>query len=422
MSSFQVQREPSACQVRGGYELNYQVLNMDALAGLKSLPDESVQTCVTSPPYWGLRAYGTTPQIWGGDPLCPHVWEDHLQPAANGIIHIGGMSGETLSETSATRKPKKSAFCSLCNAWRGELGLEPTPQLFTEHIVLVFREVRRVLRKDGTCWVNLGDTYGCNPGNGRGGGSTINPHHLSGSNKLGSVKGKNLVGVPWRVAFGLQDDGWLLRSDIIWSKPNPMPESVRDRPTKAHEYLFLLSKSKRYYYDADAINEPVSPNTNLRLSQNVAAQLGSQRANGGAKTNGPMKAVGKITKAGSGIKNNESFVNACCLPVESRNARSVWTIPTESYKDAHFATFPTDIPRRCILAGSREGDLVLDPFAGSGTTLAVAVALGRQAIGIELNSDYCKLIEKRMSGVTPGFNFSGSSSGGSTIPCSKHFR
>lgn len=317
---------------------------------LAELPDESVDCCVTSPPYWGLRDYGVA----------------------------------------------------------GQLGLEPTPDEYVQNMVDVFREVRRVLRSSGTLWLNLGDSYLSRPDNfmrdRRGHNSTLGglprPAAVLGAphrKPQDGIKPKDMVGIPWRVAFALQADGWYLRSDIIWSKPNPMPESVTDRPTKAHEYVFLLTKSARYCYDAEAITEPVSPNTNARVSQNLAAQIGSHRANGGSKTNGPMKAVvrGKTVEPGQGIKNNTSMAGALSMPVLRRNARTVWEIPTQPYSGAHFATFPRELPKRCIRAGCPVDGVVLDPFAGSGTTLAVARDLGRKSIGIELNSEYVRLIEKR---------------------------
>lgn len=199
------------------------------------------------------------------------------------------------------------------------------------------------------------------------------------------------------LAFALQADGWYLRQDIIWAKPNPMPESVRDRCTKAQEYIFLLSKSPNYYFDQEAILEPVSPNTHLRIKQNLAAQIGSYRANGGTKTNGPMKAVSRKTQQGEFgiIKNNASWDQACCLPVEQRNKRSVWTVATGSFSGAHFATFPPELIKPCILAGCPEGGTVLDPFMGSGTTLITANELDRNCIGFDINPDYCNMANQR---------------------------
>lgn len=326
----------------------------DVRAKLAELPDESVHCVVTSPPYFGLRDYGV----------------------------------------------------------EGQIGLEPTPAEFVAVMVGVFREVHRVLRADGTCWMNLGDSYNAHPGQ-RKTTDSVGAKQLTnaGSNtapsrNVPSLKVKDLIGIPWRVAFALQEDGWYLRRDIIWHKLNPMPESVRDRPSTAHEYLFLLTKSPCYYYDADAIVEPVSPNTHARLSQDVAAQVGSARANGGGKTNGTMKAVGrgpKTTETGSGIKNNESFVAACSMPVTHRNKRSVWPLATEAFSEAHFATFPPALVEPCVKAGSPAGGTVLDPFGGAGTTGLVADRLGRNAILIELNPEYAEIARKRIQGDCPMF-------------------
>ena len=231
-----------------------------------------------------------------------------------------------------------------------QIGLEQTPEQYTAAMVEVFRCVRDVLAEDATLWLNLGDSYGT---------------------------GKQLLGVPWRTALALQSDGWVLRQDIIWHKPNPMPESVRDRCTKAHEYVFLLSKSDRYFFDSEAIKEPVAASTIERLSQpTLHQQEGSARVPG--KTNGNMKAVGRT---------------------DMRNRRSVWSVATRPYKGAHFATFPPALIEPCILAGSRPNDVVLDPFMGSGTTAAVAKQLGRQYLGCELNEDYWPLQEERLRAV-----------------------
>lgn len=332
------------------------ILVGDAREQLASLPDQSVQTCVTSPPYYGLRDYGVD----------------------------------------------------------GQIGLESTVDAYVAALVDVFRDVRRVLKDDGTLWLNLGDSYA-----GGGGMSWDAPSTLAGSKQStskgskpggikphGQFKSKDLIGIPWRVAFALQADGWYLRQDIIWSKPNPMPESVQDRCTKSHEYIFLLSKSPRYYYDAAAIAEPVTLSTVERLSQpNLENQQGSDRVPG--KTNGTMKAVVRKQNTGhrfgghkygddadeqSRTKSGNVFTGS-----ETRNKRSVWTVSTKPYSDAHFATFPREIPETCIKAGSREGDTVLDPFAGSGTTGEAAEFLGRRVVLIELNPAYVPLIEKRLA-------------------------
>ena len=288
------------------------------------VPDKSIHTVVTSPPYWGLRDYGTDKQI----------------------------------------------------------GLEPTPEEYCANMVAVFREVRRVLRDDGTVWLNLGDSYSS------GSRTTTTNDSFRGDTLVNTtrtpvvegVKPKDLIGIPWRVAFALQASGWYLRSDIIWSKPNPMPESVQDRPTKAHEYIFLLSKSQKYYYDADAIRESLAPTSIGRLQQNIEGQTGTTRANGGMKSNGNLKAVGDIELG--------------------RNKRSVWEISTQPYPEAHFATYPEKLVEPCILAGCPTGGTVLDPFVGSGTTLAVAQRLGRKGVGTDINDEYLELAQKRLSKIS----------------------
>ena len=301
----------------------------DARDVLLTLADESVQTVVTSPPYGGLRDYGVD----------------------------------------------------------GQIGLEPTPELYVENMVSIFREVRRVLRSDGTLWLNMGDSY-AGSGAGGGGNRKGNEHgqHNAVAKKgrpsaLPTHKPKDLVGIPWRLAFALQADGWYLRSDIIWSKPNPMPESVQDRPTKAHEYIFLLTKSARYYYDAEAIKETASNAGN-------AISLGQ-------KSFSKRQALGaNVLPSGNGLHDTYT------VP-DRRNKRSVWEIPTQPYSEAHFATFPEALVRPCILAGTSEAVVVLAPFAGSGTTLAVATSLGRKSIGIELSDEYMEIARKRITKQTP---------------------
>jgi len=352
----------------------HRVLIGDCIESMRTLPDKSVQMCVTSPPYYGLRDYGVD----------------------------------------------------------GQIGLEETPAEFIARLVEVFREVRRVLRDDGTAWVNMGDSYAGS----RCGG---NSQSITGVGRDESVtaararrtvasrrrdneaiprsdyavpgfKPKDMMGMPWRLAFALQDDGWYLRQDIIWHKPNPMPESVRDRCTKAHEYIFLLSKSPKYFYNQSAILEPCSPNTHNRLSQDVLAQIGSDRANGGAKSNGNMKAVARKSngvgwghgtdgdeRARGRIKDNDSMNSALAVMPTERNKRSVWTVPTHSFKGAHFATFPPELIRPCILAGAPRGGVVLDPFGGAGTTAVVAMQEGRKSILCELNPDYAAMAERRIA-------------------------
>ena len=285
----------------------------DVLEILSSLPSESVHCCVTSPPYFGLRDYGVS----------------------------------------------------------GQLGLEPTPEEYVNKLVNVFREVKRVLRKDGTLWLNLGDSF----------------------------KNKNLLGIPWRVAFALQEDGWYLRQDIIWAKTNPMPESVTDRCTKSHEYIFLLSKSSKYYYDASSVAEPVADSTIKRLSQDLEHQEGSHRVPN--KTNGTMKAVvprygGKKYTENLEVFNRTKSGNIYELR-DRRNKRDVWIISTKPFKGAHFAVFPPDLVKPCILAGCPSGGKALDPFGGSGTVAMVASELGRDSIYIDLNAEYTEMAKERAS-------------------------
>ena len=402
----------------------------NAIDILRSFDDETFDCCVTSPPYWGLRDYGTATWMGGDDPECDH--------------RIGR---DTRSGLTDFQKTKPGSFgdeavrigesCPRCGATRKDLqiGLEKTPEEYVARIVQVFREVKRTLKKDGTLWLNLGDSY-AGSGRGRDADGTWNPgkggskqetnvgaitgravNHKSFSKKaieagaIGNawvkpppgLKAKDLVGIPWRVAFALQADGWYLRQDIIWAKPNPMPESVTDRCTKSHEYVFLLSKSQKYYFDNEAIREPLKESTVLRLSQDVENQKGSNRVPG--KTNGPMKAVSVRTSGNSktrdkehwGVPHERERVTRYYEEIKGANKRSVWTVTTKPFRDAHFATFPEDLIIPMIKAGCRPGGTVLDPFFGAGTTGVVAEKLGRTCVGIELNGEYIKIAEKRLS-------------------------
>ena len=287
--------------------------------------DEPARMCVTSPPYYGLRDYG----------------------------------GED-----------------------DQVGLEETPEEYIENLVEVFSKVRDCLTDDGTLWLNIGDSYyNYRPGKGQALSKqtvantnqdlpTRNPRR---GNALEGLKEKDLIGIPWMLAFALRADGWYLRQDIIWHKPNPMPESVKDRCTKAHEYIFLLSKNNKYYYDNEAIKEPTVTKDNSNRNRDITKL-----------NNTPGR-----TRMG-GLKTNN---------YDKRNKRSVWTVTTKPYKGAHFAVFPPDLIEPCILAGSEEGDLILDPFMGSGTTAMVAKTLGRDYIGCELHQEYGELIQKRINDI-----------------------
>jgi len=309
----------------------------DCRETLRALPEATFQCCVTSPPYWLLRDYGHSSQI----------------------------------------------------------GIEPTPDAYVEALVGVFSLVRRVLKDDGTLWLNVGDSYAASCGGGQGKNSKFLDREASRlgvreqkqSKVTGGLKPKDLCGIPWRLALALQADGWWLRSDVIWHKPNPMPESVTDRPTKAHEYVFMLAKSERYFYDADAIKEP---GVDTGQPDAVVDANRDRRRDGTVPGKGEAHSEG--TKSGGNLSAAYAGAN---WAVRGRNARSVWTIPTQPYNGAHFATMPPRLAERCILAGSRVGTAVLDPFIGSGTVGVVAEGLGRRWLGCELNAEYETLIRKR---------------------------
>jgi DNA modification methylase len=428
------------------------------------LADQSVQCVVTSPPYWGLRDYGLTPSVWDGAAGCAHAWgaitgRATLQYTAKHTERLNdGWAASNAEREYVT--PEHGAFCAHCPAWRGVLGLEPTPELYVAHLVECFREVRRVLRADGTVWLNLGDSYasdvkgsGGDPVNGRQQGGVLSMQHFAPRRMMHGLKPKDLVGIPWRVAFALQADGWYLRADVIWAKPNPMPESVTDRPTKAHEYLFLLAKGERYFYDAEAVREP------LMLSTWDREKYGRPRER--------ENSIGKLNRWGGDARSGSADSNPA-----GRNRRSVWAIATEPYPEAHFATFPEALVAPCILAGTSaagacarcgapwervvepstayaeklatanaRGDwyprrdtvtvradgtkhgkleggihseyhttgwrptcacaaqtrpcLVLDPFAGTATVGAVAERLGRAWVGVDLKPEYLALARTR---------------------------
>jgi DNA modification methylase len=329
------------------------ILIGDCRERLSELPDASVHCCVTSPPYFGLRDYGV----------------------------------------------------------EGQMGLAPTPDEFVAGMVEVFREVRRILRDDGTLWLNIGDSYNNRT---RARGSSHQPG-LNGivddswadraeaggirmSINDGDMKEKDLIGIPWLLAFALRADGWYLRQDIIWSKPNPMPESVRDRCTKAHEYIFLLSKGPRYYYDQDAILEAGADASISRLKQNLVEQAGSERVPG--KINGAMKAVRRAVAQHKQAALGQNLGGSLGSNDEPlwRNKRSVWEVATQPFSEAHFATYPPALIEPCIKAGCPVGGTVLDPFFGAGTTGLVADRLQRNCIGIELNPEYAEIARKRLHG------------------------
>lgn len=368
------------------------ILSGDSLFELRKLPAKSIHCCVTSPPYYALRSYaGIAPTSW---------------PAMK--YSIFGFEIEV-----------PAMVC--------ELGHEPDAKQFIGHIILIFREVWRVLRDDGTIWVNMGDSYvtsgkdrteaQANANSTLKGGLETESQVLKQQSKItDGLKPKDMIGIPWMMAFALRDDGWYLRSDIIWAKKNTMPESVTDRPTKSHEYIFLLSKSQKYYYDAEAIKTPAAESSKQRWDQDVLSQTGSARVPG--KTNGNMKAVGgpmknlpdgqtNIRKARdkqrghhrrhAGFNDRWDSMTTVEQSSMGANKRTVWHIATNSFKDAHFATFPEELITDPIKAGCPIDGIVLDPFSGSGTTAIVASKLGRKFIGIEISKDYVPMSEKRIN-------------------------
>jgi len=359
---------------------NATILVGDVRQRLSEIPDATVQTVVTSPPYFGLRDYGTA--TWeGGSPDCDH---------RVGRATRGGLT-EKQDTNNGSFGDEAVWVCPHCGANRidSQMGLEETPEAYVEAMVALFREVRRVLKDDGTLWLNLGDSYF--PHNGSRGNKTPAGDTLRGrdneyqpSPKINAegLKGKDLIGIPWRVAFALQADGWYLRSDIIWHKPNPMPESVRDRPTKSHEYVFLLTKSAKYYYDHEAVKEPVAEATVGRMKRGTSA------------THKNINGAPGQTKHGLAQPRDYDPDRPVA---EKRNRRSVWTINTKPFKGAHFAVMPEALVEPCILAGSKEGDLVLDPFTGSGTVAVVSLRHGRNFIGTELNPNYAEIAQNRIA-------------------------
>jgi DNA modification methylase len=381
--------------------LSCQIIHGHVIDVLRSIDADSVDCCVTSPPYWGLRDYKLEPQVWDGEPECEHEFELARHPGMSGCP-----SEKQDSNRGSRHQPSEIGFCSKCSAWRGSLGLEPTPELFVAHLVHVFREVRRVLKPQGTCWVNLGDSYAGSHQTGGtasiSGNMKSQPHVIHDRQTTG-LKPKDLVGVPWRTAFALQADGWWLRSDIIWSKPNPMPESVRDRPTKAHEYVFLLTKSQKYFYDAGAIKETAT--CDRTRGPALHGDLVSTNGNSGL-SRGAYKKRESASKGSFNGKTEamaDTGQNAFRAVSDFRNKRSVWTLATLPTPEAHFATYPIELPEICLLAGSPEGGLVLDPFAGAGTTGMAALKNGRKFLGIELNPDYIEIARSRLMGKMPLF-------------------
>jgi DNA modification methylase len=370
------------------------ILIGDVRERLKELPDQSVNCCVTSPPYWGLRDYGTA--TWdGGDSNCDHQGKP-MATKANINRNCG--TGNDVKNAEAREFFKE--ICGKCGAKRtdSQIGLEQTPDQFIAELVSVFREVKRVLRDDGTLWLNIGDSYAsfrdgkATPDTTRGESTGTLVDKGKASNRKAStfantsIKHKDLVGIPWMLAFALRSDGWYLRQDIIWHKPNPMPESVRDRCTKSHEYIFLLTKSPQYFYDHIAVQEDAktAPGATWKERKAAGATAGNVIVGDGVR-NGTQRVV-----HGKGVTSNLTRQDG------KRNKRSVWSVTTRPFKGAHFATFPPALIEPCILAGCPEGGTVLDPFFGAGTTGLVAQRHNRKWIGCELNPEYAAIAQARI--------------------------
>ena len=406
---------------------NGKLYHGDCLSILKQLPDESIDCVMTSPPYWALRDYGIEPRIWDRNKDCEHEFDIEIIKEQTKISNKTGLHNDgrknPITEKyratldSMTLNEYKRGFCLKCGAWKGSLGLEPTLQLYIQHLIQIFSEVKRVLKDDGTLWLNMGDSYATNspPGSRdpeRWPKQSKNDHQPGRAKKNDNLKPKDLIGMPWRVAFALQADGWYLRSDIIWHKPNPMPESVTDRPTKSHEYIFLMSKSAKYYYDAEAIKEKVSGNShdrgngiNPKSKYKTPDGWDSKKgAHGSYHSEGREKGKTGYTHKPR-LKQNESFSRSINELVENRNKRTVWTIPTQGFSEAHFATFPVNLIYPCIKAGCRLEGIVLDPFIGSGTTAIVAERLDRKWCGIEINAEYLNMAINRIKKETAQYRF-----------------
>jgi DNA modification methylase len=377
--------------------MGIQVICGNSLEVLKTLPENSVQCVVTSPPYWALRNYGTEGQLWGGDKDCQHEFE-LIDPRRGRTLEDVKSSGKSIiqpSNVGSCHELPKTNLCKKCGGWVGELGLEPYYQMYVDHLSMIFDEVYRVLRKDGTLWLNIGDSYSASGKcGGRNNGNTKRLHKnlnavcnkdvlnvdIYGPSTLRqTLSPKNLCGIPWRVAFVLQDKGWILRSDIIWQKPSPVPESVTDRCTRSKEYVFMLTKSKKYYFNYEAVLQPYAKVTlgRYKYSRNCRHDDSNMMASTGIgfHHNGPTKVFNP----------------------KGKRLRDVWKIANPGIKEAHFATMPKQLIERCLMAGCPEGGVVMDPFGGSGQVALVADKLHMSAISIDVSEKYCEFQRNRIA-------------------------
>ena len=370
----------------------------NALEILPQLEADSVQCVITSPPYWGLRKYSGEQEMVWGDNHCVHEWGQKVIVKTH---HAGETNPgkEYYTKDSGQWSDNRGSTCLKCNAWRGAFGLEPTPEMYVEHTIEFLRAIRRVLRKDGCVFLNLGDSYASgiitphkdmrDPKDMMGNSGWTKREQGTANTLAPGLKPKDLCLIPFRVALAAQADGWWVRSVIIWSKPNPMPESVKDRPTESHEYILMLTKSAKYYWDIDAVRDPLAypertynPDTSGHKTKVLSDN--DNRTTGGLHDG------------------RTQYSNPA-----GRNIRTVWTMNTQPFPKQkidgqeldHFATFPEELPRKCILAASKQGDIVLDCFSGAGTTGLVAKQLGRKAILIDTSEDYCRMAQRRIEGV-----------------------
>ena len=394
---------------------------------MATFPADSIDLVVTSPPYWGLRDYSSDSLIWGGDRNHNHFFElEYVPQRGNRDKDFNERWGNSSGQRKQEKKniiDSQRGFCE-CGAWKGQLGLEPHPQMFVDHLVDICREIKRVIKPKGSFWLNLGDTYYSNPSNQQGPqvgarGSNNEPRRKNRNLRTNWLQPKQLLGIPWRVATTLQDDGWILRNCVIWYKPNHMPESVRDRLTKSYEFFFFFVKQRKYYFDLDSIREPYSEVSIKRLSQpSIMSQMGGDKQEalyGDAPGNGNRPAdilkglAQKYNTKYDGSNQYQQYQdrmaqarkegkphdNALGNPL-GKNPGDMWEIPTYPFPGSHFAVFPPDLIEPIIKASSPVNGTILDPFAGSGTALRVARKLGRKYIGIELNPEYAAMCERRV--------------------------
>jgi DNA modification methylase len=435
--------------------LRNQILQGHVIEKLKEIPERFVNMCVTSPPYWGLRNYGTIPQLWGGDPACQHDWTEGIKKGISGG-HNSPVQQLVKSPVNYQESPDAQfSVCGKCGCWRGELGQEPDPNLFIEHLCLVFDEVWRVLADNGTLWVNLDDTYSGSGGS----GGDYNPEGIREGQPIWHapskpVRSKSLVGIPARFQIAMIQRGWICRNDLIWHKPNPMPESCTDRFTNDYEHFFLFAKQEHYYFEQQ-LEEATAIHYSTNSKKGGVQAVNNSRAHGKTKALlEEYKGQGKKEYAENGVQNpsdvkrrilagqeqqlqrqrtrktgegvdSEVGTKGCCGSPHvvtyhdkqadelgeqpssglrqkqkpqyllQRNMRSVWSIPTQPHPEAHFATFPEKLIETPIKAGCPINGIVLDPFFGSGMTGKVSNRLARDFVGIELNPDYCKIAETK---------------------------